>query len=65
MFRTSREVLIGQSFQVLYPTPDEFERIGQRIAPILGASDRIYRARLMKTFKAATTPELVQKLLAG
>src|SRR5262245_36493089 len=48
IFRTSREVLIGQSFQVLYPTPDEFERIGQRIAPIMGASGRYADDRIMK-----------------
>lgn len=48
MFRTSREVLIGQSFQVLYPTADEFERTGERIAPILNASGRYADDRIMK-----------------
>ena len=147
MFRTSRELLVGQSFLVLYPTPEEFERTGERIAPVLNARGRyaddrimkrgdgelfwchvtgramergsphaagiwsfedlssrrpvkaeltgrerevaalliegqtskqigkvleishrtvdIYRARLMRKFKASTTPELVQRLLAG
>jgi PAS domain S-box-containing protein len=147
MFRTSRELLVGQSFLMLYPTPEEFERTGERIAPVLNvrgryADDRImkrgdgelfwchvtgramerasphaagiwsfedlssrrpvkaeltgrerevaalliegqtskqigkvleishrtvdiYRARLMRKFKASTTPELVQRLLAG
>ena len=32
IFGYAREALIGQSFQVLYPSPDEFERIGARIA---------------------------------
>lgn len=147
MFRTSRELLVGQSFLVLYPSPEEFERTGERIAPVLNARGRyaddrimkrgdgelfwchvtgramerasphaagiwsfedlssrrpvkaeltgrerevaalliegqtskqigkaleishrtvdIYRARLMRKFKASTTPELVQRLLAG
>lgn len=147
MFRTSRELLVGQSFLVLYPSPEEFERTGERIAPVLNAHGRyaddrimkrgdgelfwchvtgramergaphaagiwsfedlssrrpvkaeltgrerevaalliegqtskqigkaldishrtvdIYRARLMRKFKASTTPELVQRLLAG
>mgnify|MGYP000393729837 CR=1 FL=1 len=48
MFGTSRERLIGQSFQVLYPSVDEYERTGARIAPILNrngtyADDRIMR----------------------
>ncbi|WP_395137599.1 LuxR C-terminal-related transcriptional regulator [Schlegelella aquatica] len=48
MFRTSRELLVGQSFQVLYPTADEFERTGERIAPILNASERYADDRIMK-----------------
>jgi PAS domain S-box-containing protein len=48
MFGTTRERLIGQSFQVLYPSADEFERTGARIAPLLNrngtyADDRIMR----------------------
>jgi PAS domain S-box-containing protein len=48
MFGTTRERLIGQSFQVLYPSADEFERTGARIGPILNrngtyADDRIMR----------------------
>ena len=35
MFGASRELLVGQSFQVLYPSAAEFERTGSRIAPIL------------------------------
>ncbi|MCW7541821.1 LuxR C-terminal-related transcriptional regulator [Aquabacterium sp. A7-Y] len=48
MFRTSRELLTGQSFLVLYPSPDEFERTGERIAPILNASGRYADDRIMK-----------------
>lgn len=48
MFGTSRELLVGQSFQVLYPSPDEFERTGARIAPIINASGRYADDRIMK-----------------
>lgn len=48
MFRTSRELLVGQSFQVLYPSPDEFERTGERIAPILNARGWYSDDRIMK-----------------
>jgi len=37
MFGASREQLVGQSFRLLYPSADEFERTGDRIAPILNA----------------------------
>jgi PAS domain S-box-containing protein len=48
MFGTTHERLVGQSFQVLYPSADEFERTGARISPILNrngtyADDRIMR----------------------
>lgn len=48
MFGTSHERLVGQSFQILYPSVDEFERTGLRITPILNrdgtyADDRIMR----------------------
>lgn len=48
IFGTTRELLMGQSFQVLYPSADEFERTGARIGPILNrngtyADDRIMR----------------------
>ena len=33
MFGATRELLIGQSFQVLYPSADEYERLGARMAP--------------------------------
>ncbi len=48
MFGTTHDRLVGQSFQVLYPSADEFERTGERIAPLLNrngtyADDRIMR----------------------
>lgn len=48
MFRAPREALIGQSFRVLYPSPDEFERTGTRIALNLGPDGRYSDERIMK-----------------
>ncbi len=48
MFGASREVLIGQSFQVLYPSADEYERLGAHMAPILNAKGRYADNRVMK-----------------
>jgi PAS domain S-box-containing protein len=58
MFGAEREQLIGQSFQVLYPSADEYERIGARMVPILNrngtyADDRIMK-RLEGRFKGET-----------
>ena len=48
MFGTTRERLVGQSFQVLYPSADEFERIGARIAPIMNRQGSYADDRIMK-----------------
>ncbi len=48
MFGTSRDQLIGQSFQILYPSADEYERTGARITPILGRSGTYADDRIMK-----------------
>lgn len=48
MFGTAREQLIGQSFQVLYPSADEFERIGARMLPSLNRSGMYADNRIMK-----------------
>lgn len=40
--------LVGQSFLVLYPTPDEFERTGARIVPIMNSKGRYSDERIMK-----------------
>ncbi len=58
MFGASREQLIGQSFRILYPSADEYERTGERIAPLLNrhgtyADDRIMR-RLDGRYKGET-----------
>jgi PAS domain S-box-containing protein len=48
MFGWSRELLTGQSFLVLYPSPEEYERLGQRMIPILNARGRYADDRIMK-----------------
>jgi len=48
MFAMSREVMVGQSFQLLYPTADEYERQGARMAPILNAKGSYSDNRIMK-----------------
>ncbi len=48
MFGATRSALVGQSFQVLYPSVAEFERIGKRMEPILNASGRYADNRMMK-----------------
>lgn len=48
MFAISRELLIGQSFQVLYPSADEYERQGARMTPILNTKGSYADNRIMK-----------------
>ena len=48
MFVASRELLIGQSFRLLYPSADEYERLGRRMEPILNARGHYADSRLMK-----------------
>lgn len=48
MFGYQKEELLGQSFLVLYPTPDEFERTGARITPIMNAKGYYSDERIMK-----------------
>ncbi len=48
MFRARREQLVGQSFAVMYPTIDEFERTGQRIVASLDRSGHYADDRVMK-----------------
>lgn len=48
MFGASHEVLVGQSFQVLYPSTAEYERIGERMIPILNAKGLYSDDRIMK-----------------
>lgn len=48
MFGATREQLLGQSFQMLYPSAAEYERTGARIAPILGRNGTYADDRVMK-----------------
>lgn len=47
-FGYARDALIGQSMALLYPTPTEFERIGQRGQAALFASGTYEDERLMR-----------------
>ena len=48
MFGATREQLVGQSFQLLYPSAAEYERTGARIEPILGRNGTYADDRVMK-----------------
>lgn len=48
MFGASREQLVGQSFQILYPSADEYERTGARIEPIIGRTGQYADDRIMR-----------------
>ncbi|HSN33117.1 MAG TPA: LuxR C-terminal-related transcriptional regulator [Ideonella sp.] len=48
MFGARREDVVGRSFEVLYPTHDEFERTGRRIAASLDRNGRYADERVMK-----------------
>lgn len=48
MFGAEREALVGRSFEILYPTADEFERTGARIVASLNASGWYADERVMR-----------------
>ena len=48
MFGATRVQLVGQSFQILYPSVGEFERLGARMAPILNRQGTYADERIMK-----------------
>lgn len=48
MFGAAREQLVGQSFRILYPSADEYERTGARIAPLLNRNGSYADDRIMK-----------------
>ncbi|MGZ8288600.1 MAG: LuxR C-terminal-related transcriptional regulator [Telluria sp.] len=48
MFGYGQSDLDGQSFQVLYPTMDEFLRTGHRIIPIMNTRGRYSDERIMR-----------------
>jgi PAS domain S-box-containing protein len=50
MFAAQRDELVGRSFEVLYPTPGEFERTGERIVASLDGNGYYADERVMKRF---------------
>lgn len=58
IFGATRDALVGQSFERLYPTSEEFERTGQRIAAMLGADGRYADERVMKRLAGPQAGEL-------
>ena len=58
MFGATRADLIGQSFEMLYPSSAEFERTGQRISAQLDAQGRYADERVMKRLHASARPAL-------
>lgn len=58
MFGASREQLIGQSFEMLYPTHEEFERTGARIVASLDAQGGYADDRVMKRLDGPRRGEL-------
>jgi len=57
MFGATREQLIGQSFLLLYPSADEYERTGARIEPILNTRGLYADDRVMKRIDGASKGE--------
>lgn len=58
MFGAARDQLIGRSFEVLYPTVDEFERAGDRIVASLDKQGRYADERVMKRLDGPAKGEL-------
>jgi PAS domain S-box-containing protein len=58
MFGVARADIIGRSLEVLYPSADEFERTGQRIAARLDAQGRYEDERVMRRIGGARAGEL-------
>ena len=48
IFGATREQLLGQSFAVLYPSPAEFERTGERIVATLDEQGYYFDDRVMR-----------------
>jgi PAS domain S-box-containing protein len=65
MFGAARDDLLGRSFEVLYPTHEEFERTGSRIAASLDAAGRYGDDRIMKRYGGARAGELFWCRVSG
>lgn len=53
IFGAPREALVGRSFEILYPSADEFARTGERIAAQLDADGRYADERVMRRLGGA------------
>jgi PAS domain S-box-containing protein len=58
IFGATREQLVGQSFELLYPTHDEYERTGQRIVVSLDTNGWYADDRVMKRLAGPQAGEL-------
>jgi PAS domain S-box-containing protein len=58
MFGAARDQLVGQSFEMLYPTHEEFERTGERIVAALDANGWYADERVMKRVDGPQRGEL-------
>lgn len=58
MFGAQRDELVGGSFELLYPTHDEFERTGARIVASLDADGYYSDERVMKRLSGPRRGEL-------
>ncbi|WP_418321042.1 LuxR C-terminal-related transcriptional regulator [Piscinibacter sakaiensis] len=65
MFCTTRAMLVGRSFEVLYPSTAEFERTGQRILTQLDSRGAYADERVMKRVGGARAGELFWCHVAG
>jgi PAS domain S-box-containing protein len=59
MFGATRDLLLGRSFEILYPSVEEFERTGDRIATDLDSQHSVYADdRVMKRLGGPRSGEL-------
>jgi PAS domain S-box-containing protein len=65
IFGVTREQLVGESFEVLYPTHAEFERTGQRIVASLDASGFYADERVMRRADGPRRGELFWCQVSG
>ena len=62
MFGAERPQIIGSSFEILYPTADEFQRTGLRIAAQLDDAGRYADERVMKRLSCSTAKDAAGEL---
>lgn len=65
MFGAQREQVVGRSFEVLYPSTDEFQRTGDRIVAQLDEHGRYADERVMRRVGGARPGELFWCRVSG